>query len=115
MVAEERDPQLLKGVLPLLVLGLLTQAESYGYELVTRLRESGLHDIAPSTVYPVLNRLEREGDLSSRLQASTAGPARKYYHPTPSGRERYRNGLLAWAELTGVVATVTREREEKKS
>lgn len=109
MATEERDPQLLKGVLPILVIGLLAQSESYGYELVTRLREAGLHDIAPSTVYPVLSRLEREGDLSSRLQASTSGPARKYYQPTASGMERYRNGVLAWAELGGVVATITQK------
>ncbi|MFT3876511.1 MAG: PadR family transcriptional regulator [Propioniciclava sp.] len=115
MKAEERDPQLLKGVLPILVIGLLDQAESYGYELVTRLRESGLHDVSPGTVYPVLGRLEREGHLSSRLEASASGPARKYYRPTPSGQERYRSGLLAWAELRKVVDTITQRREETNS
>lgn len=115
MAAEERDPQLLKGVLPILVIGLLHEAESYGYELVTRLRASGLHDVAPSTVYPVLSRLEREGDLSSRLQPSTSGPARKYYRPTPSGLTRYRSGLAAWAELCAVVDAITQNREETRS
>ena len=38
----DRDPQLLKGVLPMLVLLLLTEGESYGYELVTRLQADGL-------------------------------------------------------------------------
>ncbi len=115
MAAAEHDPQLLKGVLPLLVIGLLRDAESYGYELVTRLRESGLGEIAPSTVYPVLSRLEREGDLSSRLQASPSGPARKYYRPTPAGMQRYRRGLDAWSELARVVAAIARDREETKS
>lgn len=107
MNSEERDPQLLKGVLPILVIGLLDQSESYGYELVARLRESGLRDLAPSTVYPVLSRLEREGALSSRLVASSSGPARKYFQPTELGRERYHNGLAAWQELRDVVETVT--------
>ena len=53
----ERDPQLLKGVLPMLVLTLLDREESYGYELVTRLQAAGLHGIATGTVYPVLTRL----------------------------------------------------------
>ena len=75
----KRDPQLLKGVLPILVLTLLDQEESYGYELVTRLQGGGLHGIATGTVHPVLTRLEREGRLSSRLVPSAAGPARKYY------------------------------------
>ena len=79
---EPRDPQLLKGVLPMLVLALLSERESYGYELVTRLHDGGLDDLAAGTLYPVLNRLERDGQISSRLVASTAGPARKYYLPT---------------------------------
>lgn len=73
MADVERDPQLLKGVLPILVLTLLTDAESYGYELVTRLRDAGLGGISPGTVYPVLGRLEREGLLASRLQPSPQG------------------------------------------
>src|SRR5690625_7726105 len=87
-----RDPQLLKGVLPMLVLALLHQQESYGYELVTRLRSHGLDSIAPGTVYPVLTRLEREGRLTSYLMASSAGPARKYYRPTPARSEERREG-----------------------
>ena len=100
---EPRDPQLLKGVLPMLVLALLTERESYGYELVTRLHDGGLADIAAGTVYPVLNRLERDGRISSRLVASTAGPARKYYLPTPSGSDQLRHTAHAWAQLAATV------------
>ncbi|WP_370651797.1 PadR family transcriptional regulator, partial [Frankia sp. Cj3] len=53
------DPQLLKGVLSLLLLCLLAERESYGYQLVQRLRETGLSDISDGTVYPALTRLER--------------------------------------------------------
>ncbi|WP_149204252.1 PadR family transcriptional regulator [Actinotalea subterranea] len=103
-----RDPQLLKGVLPLLVLALLSRQESYGYELVTRLQEAGLADIATGTVYPVLTRLEREGQISSRLVASSSGPARKYYRPTPAGAEALTAGTRAWADLGRTVDTVLR-------
>lgn len=115
MHASERDPQLLKGVLPILVIGLLGESESYGYELVSRLRGSGLRDISPGTVYPVLNRLEREGHLTSRLQASSAGPARKYYRPTEAGADRYADGLLAWNELSNVVRAVTTDEQPKEN
>jgi len=104
-----RDPQLLKGVLPMLVLSLLHQQESYGYELVTRLRSRGLASIAPGTVYPVLTRLEREGQLTSYLMASSAGPARKYYRPTPAGTEALKHGVRTWQQLTGVVSTILSE------
>ncbi len=108
----ERDPQLLKGVLPMLVLTLLEQEESYGYELVTRLQRGGLHGIATGTVYPVLTRLEREGRLSSRLVPSAAGPARKYYRPTPSGLGLLAESRRAWNDLTAVVARLLPDPKE---
>lgn len=97
------NAQLLKGVLPMLALALLDEQESYGYELVTRLRAAGLTSIAPGTVYPILSRLEREGQLTSRLQPSRSGPARKYYSPTDSGRDSLREARSVWASLRQVV------------
>ena len=64
------DPQLLKGVLSLLLLWLLAERESYGYELVQRLHEIGLSGISDGTVYPALARLEREARVSARLVSS---------------------------------------------
>lgn len=88
----------------MLVLALLTERESYGYELVTRLQADGLGDIAAGTVYPVLARLEREGRITSRLVASSSGPARKYYVPTAHGAAELRHTTRAWLELTMTVA-----------
>ena len=106
MTPAQRDPQLLKGILPLLVLQLLTEQESYGYELVTRLQADGLPDIATGTVYPVLSRLEREQLISSRLVASTSGPARKYYQPTSAGTAHLGEAVRGWEQLTATVTAV---------
>ena len=106
MTANPRDPQLLKGVLPMLVLHLLAERESYGYELVTRLQDDGLTDITTGTVYPVLSRLEREGHIASRLVASPHGPARKYFLPTPDGAARLRETRAGWEQLATVVGAV---------
>lgn len=97
---------MLKGILPVLVVALLTEQESYGYELVTRLQEAGLEDISTGTVYPVLTRLEREGHISSRLVASSAGPARKYYLPTTQGAAHLQQAAAGWRELARTVETV---------
>ena len=106
MTDDVRDPQLLKGVLPMLVLQLLTERESYGYELVTRLQTAGLTDIAAGTVYPLLTRLEREAAISSHLVASTSGPARKYYCPTPGGAAALAAAVRGWEQLARTVAGV---------
>ena len=105
-MAASHDPQLLKGVLTLLLLRLLADRESYGYEVVQRLREVGLSEISEGTVYPALSRLEREGRISARLVASSAGPARKYYRPTAAGRTALTAGTAAWQSLAETVNAV---------
>ena len=104
-MAGAHDPQLLKGVLSLLLLRLLADQESYGYEIVQRLHGIGLDEIQAGTVYPALARLERERRVSARLVASDEGPARKYYRPTPAGYEALVDGAARWRSLASVVST----------
>ncbi|MBL7492230.1 helix-turn-helix transcriptional regulator [Frankia sp. AgB1.9] len=105
-MAPAHDPQLLKGVLSLLLLRLLAERESYGYEIVQRLRELGLSDISEGSVYPALARLEREGRVQTRLVASRSGPARKYYRPTAAGSQALAEGTASWLSLAAVVHPV---------
>lgn len=100
------DPQLLKGVLPLLLMHLLAEQESYGYEVVQRLQAAGLPDVLEGTVYPALSRLEREGRVSARLVSSSSGPARKYYRPTPAGYQALADGTATWTRHTAIVEAV---------
>lgn len=102
--SEPHDPQLLKGVLSLLLLHLLAQRESYGYEVVQRLHAIGLTGVLEGTVYPALSRLEREGRMTTRLVASTSGPARKYYRPTKAGYDALDAGASSWNSLAAIVA-----------
>ncbi|MGW5434063.1 PadR family transcriptional regulator [Streptomyces sp. NPDC004059] len=96
-MTSSHDPQLLKGVLSLLLLHLLAERESYGYEVVQRLQAVGFTDVLEGTVYPALARLEREGRLATRLVASSSGPARKYYRLTDAGRDALTAGAATWA------------------
>ena len=102
-MTSNHDPQLLKGVLTLLLLHLLAEQESYGYQVVQRLHLLGLTDVLEGTVYPALSRLEREGRLTSRLVASQSGPARKYYRPTDAGLQALAEGTTEWASLAALV------------
>ena len=108
-MSPSHDPQLLKGVLSLLLLHLLAEQESYGYEVVQRLHELGLADILEGTVYPALARLEREGRVRSRLVSSNAGPARKYYRPTATGYGALAKGTTEWSSLAVIVSRVLSE------
>jgi PadR family transcriptional regulator, regulatory protein PadR len=97
------DAQMLKGVLSLLLLQLVAEQEDYGYSLVLRLQGRGFADLSEGTVYPALSRMESHGLLGSRLQASSSGPARKYYSISPAGTSELTRALLAWRSLVDTV------------
>jgi PadR family transcriptional regulator PadR len=103
------DPQLLKGVLGLVLLRLLAEGESYGYELVTKVHQLGLTEVPDGSIYPALARLERDGHLVSRLVASPSGPARKYYSLSPSGAALLARRERAWRSLVARVAPLVDE------
>jgi PadR family transcriptional regulator PadR len=108
-VTLSHDPQLLKGVLSLLLLHLLAERESYGYEVAQRLQEAGFTDVLEGSVYPALTRLERERRVAARLVPSPSGPARKYYRLTPAGWQALETGSAAWARhLSSVNAVLAR-------
>lgn len=100
------DPQMLKGVLSLLLLELCARQEDYGYALVVRLQELGFPELAEGTVYPALSRLETQGLLEARLARSASGPARKYYTPTAAGATELDRARRAWDDLVVAVASV---------
>ena len=104
--ATSHDSQVLKGILAMLLLQALADEEDYGYSVVVRLRAHGFDDLAEGTVYPALSRLEAKGLLASRLVASDAGPARKYYRPTAAGRRELERMSRAWQDLRANVDLV---------
>ncbi len=101
------DPQMLKGVLGLLLMSVLSTGDNYGYGLVTQLRAAGFEDLAEGSVYPGLTRLESAGLLESHLVRSDSGPARKYYRLTAAGHTELRARRTAWEHLVQSVHTAT--------
>jgi PadR family transcriptional regulator, regulatory protein PadR len=79
--------QVKKGVLELCILNALAADDRYGYDLVKSLVGIPGLGVTEGTVYPLLSRLRVAGLITSRLEESTAGPARKYYSLTRDGRK----------------------------
>ena len=51
-------------------------------------------EVAFSSIYFVLKKLEREGLIEGLLEETERGPARKVYHATEAGRAALRAGVL---------------------
>lgn len=72
----------------LTILSLVAETPRYGYEIQQVIDERGLREwltIGFSSLYYVLNKLERQNMLSSQLQPEGRGPARKVYTITEAG------------------------------
>ena len=78
--------QVRKGVLEFCILRSLEQGERYGYELVKSLASVPGLGLTEGTLYPLLSRLRVAGLVTTRLEESNEGPARKYYSLSREGR-----------------------------
>ncbi len=80
-------------LIPILLL-MLREWRSYGYELMDKMAKFGLSTMNPGTVYRTLRQMEKDGVVSSTWDTSEDGPARRVYSITEAG-ESY---LRFWAE-----------------
>ncbi len=71
-----------------LVLSLLAANESYGYAILRDIERLSGEKIqwTEGMLYPVLHRLEEEGQIRSRWKIAENGRRRKYYSLCPRGR-----------------------------
>jgi len=71
------------------ILSLLSEGETYGYALNEAIENRGFRnwtDIGFSSIYAILNRLEKKKLITSRLNPSEKGPAKKLYKLTHKGK-----------------------------
>jgi DNA-binding PadR family transcriptional regulator len=81
-----------QGELRLVLLELLEEKPSYGYELIKTIEEklSGGYTPSPGVVYPTLTMLEEEGFAT----VSTSDAGKKVYTVTDAGREYLKTNQL---------------------
>ncbi len=84
--------KLVRGLLDLVVLGLLKEKSTHGYGIIKSIRQNFGVYFGPSTVYPLLNELEKKGTIKSEWDLNHDRP-RKVYSLTSEG-----NNLLTGVE-----------------
>lgn len=82
----QAEVQMRKGMLVYCVLLLCKEGKVYSSEIIMRLHDAELI-VVEGTLYPLLNRLARDGVLAYEWQESEQGPPRKYYWLTDKGRQ----------------------------
>ncbi len=101
---ETIEIQLKKGVLGLCVLALLARADSYAYEIASRLSDA--IDMGEGTIYPLMRRMQTDGLVETYLVESSSGPSRKYYRLSPAGRDALTAQSAEWTHFTRAVDAI---------
>jgi PadR family transcriptional regulator PadR len=100
--------ELLKGSTDHLLLSLIEQEPTYGYQLIKEIgkRSGGYFQFKESTLYPALHRLENEGFIEGKWERLPNGQERRYYYLTESGRrvlDEKRNEWLGFSAAVNLV------------
>lgn len=104
----------IRGYNDTIILCLLLEGESYGYEISKQIasRSEGKYIIKETTLYSAFTRLEKNGFIISRLGGDESGGKRRtYYSITQAGREYYAGKCDEWNLTKDVINRFIKEIE----
>lgn len=79
--------QMKKGILPLVVLIIISKQDSYGYQISSEIEKTLGFEVADGTIYPILMRLCKDELIEPYWVQKDSGMPRKYYKITEIGRK----------------------------
>lgn len=95
----------IRGYNDTMILYLLREAPSYGYEILRRIRELSeeKYVIKETTLYSAFTRMEKNGYVQAFSQMAENGKRRTYYSITDAGRAWYEEKCGEWQLTKDVV------------
>ena len=86
---------------PLILAILAQQGESYGYEIIQRVKKlsGGALHWQDGMLYPVLHRLENDDLIEAYWGRSEKGRKRKYYRLKTAGKQALRAEIEQWMQV----------------
>jgi DNA-binding PadR family transcriptional regulator len=94
------------------VLEIISEKETYGYEITKRLNDLGFEDVVEGTVYTILIRLEKNNLVNIEKKNSSLGPPRKFYTLNVRGKEEL---LEFWQRWDFISSKLKKLKEENKN
>lgn len=106
---------LLRGHTDTIVLGVLIDGDSYGFEIYNSIlkKTQEQYELKEATLYSSYKRLEKDGYIESYWGDETQGARRKYYHITAKGKQLYTQNKLDWAFTRKILNELLGEEEGK--
>ena len=114
MAGDNAQTSFRRGVMSLVILGLLKKEDMYGYQLVqeTEKQSGGRIVTQEGSLYPVLYKLLDQGCISDRKVQVGKRMTRIYYHLEPAGEARLAELLREYEEMTRGVFLIVKGGDE---
>jgi transcriptional regulator len=107
--------ELLQGTLDMLVLRSLLFGPLHGHGIVKHIQRTSDEALLVDhgSLYPALQRLERNGWIAAKWEKGDKGRELKMYRLTPSGRKQLTAEQSKWADLSQAIARVMQAPREE--
>lgn len=100
-----------RGILSLVILGLLKKEDMYGYQLVqmTKSLSGGRIITQEGSLYPVLYKLLDQKMISDKKVLVGKRMTRVYYHLEPAGQEQLDKLIAEFRDITEGIQLILKE------
>ena len=100
----------LRGSLDLLVLKTLSLAPMHGWGISQRVQQvsDGVLEVNQGSLYPALQRLEKDGLITSEWGTTDNNRQARYYRLTAAGRRALGTEVESWKRFVAALDTVLR-------
>jgi transcriptional regulator len=109
-MAPRTQTDALRGSIDLLVLKTLSLAPMHGWGISRRIQElsDGVLDVNQGSLYPALQRLEKDGLITSEWGTTDKKRRARYYRLTRAGRRALGEEVESWHRFAAGLAAVLR-------
>jgi transcriptional regulator len=113
----EQDPMpLLQGTLDMLILRTLIFGPRHGHGIAVTIQRTSDEDllVEHGSLYPALQRLERQGLIKSKWGTSQLKRRARFYELTAAGRKKLTAETGKWQRMVRAIGRVLRHAQEEE-
>jgi len=106
-----KPTDLVQGTVDLLILKTIALEPLHGWAIAQRIRQlsDDILQVQQGSLYPALQRLERQGWITAEWGASENNRRARFYRLTKAGQKRLAHEEAEWARLSGGIGLVLRK------
>lgn len=106
-----KPTDLVQGTVDLLIMKTIALEPLHGWAIAQRIRQlsEDILQVQQGSLYPALQRLERQGWITAEWGASENNRRARFYRLTRAGRKRLEHEEASWTRLSGAIGLVLRK------